>query len=102
MSRGIDPDVADPQHCHSHPEVPDKWPSRQELRAYVAATRAAILQHGGLDNCCTDSEVMRRVCSFCSLAVSSSSVAARCFPANVIGLHSTVTKMTTKPIRLTV
>lgn len=27
MSRGIDPDVGNPQKYHSHPEVPDKWPS---------------------------------------------------------------------------
>jgi hypothetical protein len=60
MSRGIDPDVADPTHCHSHPDVPDKWPSRQELRVYVANTRAAILQHSGLDSCCRHEETMRK------------------------------------------
>ena len=61
MSRGIDPDVADPTHCHSHPDVPDKWPSRQELRAYVADTRRAILQHSSLDSCCRQEETMRKV-----------------------------------------
>jgi hypothetical protein len=61
MSRGIDPDVADPSHCHSHPDVPDKWPSRQELCAYVADTRRTILQHGGLDSCCRHEETMRKV-----------------------------------------
>ena len=61
MSRGIDPDVADPTHCHSHPDVPDKWPSRQELCAYVADTRVAILQHSGLDSCCGHEEMMRKV-----------------------------------------
>lgn len=64
MSRGIDPDVADPQRCHSHPDVPDTWPSRAELQAYVAANRAAVLQHGGLDKAGTDAEVMRRVSTF--------------------------------------
>lgn len=61
MSRGIDPDVADPTHCHSHPDVPDQWPSRQELRAYVTNTRAAILQHSGLDSRCGHEETMRKV-----------------------------------------
>ena len=27
FSRGIDPDVDDPTHCHDHPEVPDRWPA---------------------------------------------------------------------------
>lgn len=61
MSRGIDPDVANPDECHSHPDVPDAWPSQRELHAYVAETRQKILQHGRLGECSTDMEAMRRV-----------------------------------------
>ena len=32
LSRGIDPDVTDPSKCHSHPEVPKRWPTRPELQ----------------------------------------------------------------------
>ena len=35
LSRGIDPDVADPSKCHSHPEVPKRWPSRPELQVWT-------------------------------------------------------------------
>jgi len=33
FSRGIDPDVDDPTHCHDHPEVPDRWPAVAEIIA---------------------------------------------------------------------
>jgi hypothetical protein len=35
-SRGIDPLVLNPSICHSHPEVPSEWPSKQQLLNYVA------------------------------------------------------------------
>ena len=42
LSRGIDPDVADPSKCHSHPEVPTRWPSRAELQRYSDSVRALV------------------------------------------------------------
>ena len=36
LSRGIDPNVLDPSLCHSHPDVPDAWPSKELLLDYVA------------------------------------------------------------------
>src|SRR6185503_19099658 len=43
FSRGIDPDVDDPTHCHDHPEVPDRWPAVDEVIAYRDRVRAALL-----------------------------------------------------------
>ena len=43
FSRGIDPDVDDPAHCHDHPEIPDRWPSLDEVLAYRDRVRAAVL-----------------------------------------------------------
>ena len=43
FSRGIDPDVDDPTHCHAHPEVPDSWPPLAEVLAYRDRVRAAVL-----------------------------------------------------------
>src|SRR6267142_3571168 len=43
FSRGIDPDVDDPTHCHDHPEVPDSWPPLAEVLAYRDRVRAAVL-----------------------------------------------------------
>ncbi|HZE37099.1 MAG TPA: SUMF1/EgtB/PvdO family nonheme iron enzyme [Candidatus Eisenbacteria bacterium] len=43
FSRGIDPDVDDPTHCHAHPEVPDSWPPLSAVRAYRDRVRAAVL-----------------------------------------------------------
>ena len=44
LSRGIDPLVLDPSHCHSHPTIPEKWPSVEEYKEYVAAARNEILK----------------------------------------------------------
>ncbi|MEX2217151.1 MAG: DinB family protein, partial [Phycisphaerales bacterium] len=41
FSRGIDPDVDDPAHCHDHPEVPDRWPAVADVVAYRDRARAA-------------------------------------------------------------
>jgi ergothioneine biosynthesis protein EgtB len=43
FSRGIDPDVDDPAHCHDHPEIPDRWPSLDEVLSYRDQVRSAIL-----------------------------------------------------------
>jgi ergothioneine biosynthesis protein EgtB len=43
FSRGIDPDVDDPTHCHDHPEVPDRWPAVAEIIAYRDRVREALL-----------------------------------------------------------
>ena len=34
-SRGIDPSMADPSKCHSHPDVPPQWPPQPKVQAYV-------------------------------------------------------------------
>ena len=44
LSRGIDPLVLDPSQCHSHPEIPQTWPTKAELEFYVGEARASILQ----------------------------------------------------------
>jgi ergothioneine biosynthesis protein EgtB len=46
FSRGIDPDVDDPAHCHDHPEVPARWPEVAEVVAYRDRVRAALLDAG--------------------------------------------------------
>jgi len=43
FSRGIDPDVDDPTHCHAHPDVPDSWPPLANVLAYRDRVRAAVL-----------------------------------------------------------
>lgn len=43
FSRGIDPIVTDPSRCHSHPETPPEWPSKEETISFVSATRQKIL-----------------------------------------------------------
>ena len=35
FSRGIDPDVEDPNKCHDHPAVPPSWPAKPDIVAYV-------------------------------------------------------------------
>jgi len=42
FSRGIDPDVDDPSHCHAHPEVPDQWPALEQVAGYRDRVREAI------------------------------------------------------------
>src|SRR5207249_9447191 len=34
FSRGIDPDVDDPERCHDHPEAPERWPDLATVLAY--------------------------------------------------------------------
>ncbi|KAL4764730.1 DUF323 domain protein [Aspergillus foveolatus] len=42
FERGIDPDVDDPEKCHSHSEIPDEWPSRLEILDYQDRVRNRI------------------------------------------------------------
>ncbi|KAL4962527.1 DUF323 domain protein [Aspergillus stella-maris] len=42
FERGIDPDVDDPEKCHSHSEVPDEWPSRSDILDYQDRVRNRI------------------------------------------------------------
>ncbi len=43
FSRGIDPDVDNPEQCHDHPEIPDRWPELETVLAYRDRVRAAVL-----------------------------------------------------------
>ena len=43
-SRGIDPSMADPTQCHSHPDAPSEWPRQPEVQAYVQkVSREAVV-----------------------------------------------------------
>lgn len=42
FERGIDPDVDDPEQCHSHSEIPDEWPSRSDILDYQDRVRHRI------------------------------------------------------------
>ncbi|CCL99008.1 uncharacterized protein FIBRA_01016 [Fibroporia radiculosa] len=45
FERGIDPHVDDPEHCHSHSEVPERdedWPALGEVLAYRDRVRARL------------------------------------------------------------
>lgn len=42
-SRGIDPNIADPSKCHSHPDVPPQWPPKPKVQAYVQRVGVLLL-----------------------------------------------------------
>lgn len=42
FERGIDPDVDNPEHCHSHSEIPDQWPPLEEILAYQNTVRERV------------------------------------------------------------
>jgi len=44
FDRGIDPDVDDPEQCHPHPEVPDRWPRLQDVIAYRDRVRELLIE----------------------------------------------------------
>ncbi|EPS32723.1 hypothetical protein PDE_07683 [Penicillium oxalicum 114-2] len=49
FERGIDPDVEDPEKCHSHSPIPDEWPPVAEILDYADRVRSrarSILQDG--------------------------------------------------------
>lgn len=49
FERGIDPDVEDPEQCHSHSEIPDEWPNLGNILDYQERVRnraRSILKNG--------------------------------------------------------
>lgn len=42
FERGIDPDVDNPDQCHTHSEVPDEWPLLEEILDYQAKVRSKV------------------------------------------------------------
>jgi ergothioneine biosynthesis protein EgtB len=44
FDRGIDPDADDPTQCHSHPDVPERWPEVSDVLAYRDRVREAVLE----------------------------------------------------------
>ena len=52
FERGIDPDIENPEQCHSHSEIPDEWPALDEILDYQEKVRnraRSILQEGYID-----------------------------------------------------
>ncbi|KAJ0360325.1 hypothetical protein COL154_007583 [Colletotrichum chrysophilum] len=52
FERGIDPDVDNPEKCHSHSEIPDEWPAVEEIIEYQRSVRSRLrsLYKDGTDN----------------------------------------------------
>ena len=42
FERGIDPDVDNPEQCHSHSEIPDAWPALGEILQYQENVRCRV------------------------------------------------------------
>lgn len=42
FERGIDPDVDNPEQCHAHSEIPDEWPSAEEITVYQRRVRSRL------------------------------------------------------------
>ncbi|EAW14417.1 DUF323 domain protein [Aspergillus clavatus NRRL 1] len=42
FERGIDPDVDNPEQCHSHSEIPDEWPRLSEILEYQDKVRIRV------------------------------------------------------------
>lgn len=42
FERGIDPDVDDPQNCHSHSAIPDEWPELKTILEHQENVRAKL------------------------------------------------------------
>lgn len=50
FQRGIDPDVDNPELCHAHSAIPDRWPGLNEILRFTADVRrkvAAMYDHTG-------------------------------------------------------
>ncbi|KAK5991381.1 Ergothioneine biosynthesis protein 1 [Cladobotryum mycophilum] len=43
FERGIDPDVDNPEKCHDHSEIPDEWPSVEDIVAYQDRVRERLI-----------------------------------------------------------
>ncbi|KAM0562409.1 hypothetical protein ACHAPJ_002099 [Fusarium lateritium] len=52
FERGIDPDVDNPEQCHTHSEIPDEWPPVEEITAYQGRVRGRLqsLYKNGAEN----------------------------------------------------
>ncbi|KAE8354165.1 Aldehyde/histidinol dehydrogenase [Aspergillus coremiiformis] len=42
FERGVDPDVDDPEKCHSHSEIPDEWPALDNILDYQEQVRSRV------------------------------------------------------------
>ena len=42
FERGIDPDVDNPEQCHTHSEVPSEWPPLKEILTYQEQVREKV------------------------------------------------------------
>ncbi|GKT85541.1 LOW QUALITY PROTEIN: DUF323 domain protein [Colletotrichum tofieldiae] len=42
FERGIDPDVDNPENCHSHSEIPDEWPPVEQILGYQQRVRSRL------------------------------------------------------------
>lgn len=42
FERGIDPDVDNPEKCHSHSAIPDEWPKLEEILEHQENVRAKV------------------------------------------------------------
>lgn len=42
FERGIDPDVDNPELCHTHSEIPDEWPPVEEIIEYQGRVRSRV------------------------------------------------------------
>jgi len=50
FERGIDPDVDNPEQCHSHSEIPDEYPPLSEILEYQDRVRAKVQKLSGQTN----------------------------------------------------
>ncbi|KOS20554.1 Meiotically up-regulated protein [Escovopsis weberi] len=60
FERGIDPDVDNPELCHSHSEIPDQWPPPEEIIEYQGWQRRRVLSLYTSTRCFDNDEWMRR------------------------------------------
>lgn len=42
FERGVDPDVDNPEQCHTHSEIPDEWPALGEILDYQENVRSRV------------------------------------------------------------
>ena len=66
FSRGIDPDVEQPDKCHSHPEAPPAWPPKHDIISYVQQVLAPALLRRVMQDWghrMTEAACLRRVCA---------------------------------------
>ena len=61
FERGIDPDVDNPEICHDHSEIPDKWPPLTEILDYQARVRSRIIEALSSGRVFKDRKLARRM-----------------------------------------